>query len=76
MKTIDDALRVKWWYRANVKNPRDTVETIAKESGCSVATVRDGIAEAKRLLDMVEPMVEAGILQQDEDGRIRIVKQP
>ena len=66
---------VAWWYRVRVKHPADTVAQIATEAGCSEANIRDGIAEAERLLDGVQPALDAGLIEFDHrHGGLRVTK--
>lgn len=64
-------LFVKWLYRAEIKSPPDSLSELAKEFGCSQAEVREGITEAKRTLDQVQPMLDAGLIESDGRGGFR-----
>jgi hypothetical protein len=42
----------RWFYKARVANPVKSIRAVAFESKCDRSTVRDGIAEAERLLSI------------------------
>jgi hypothetical protein len=70
-------LIVSWLYRAEIKSPPDTISELAKEAGCSASEVRTGIAEAKHLLDQVQPALDAGVITQadlEDDLKRRLAR--
>ena len=67
-------LFVHWMYRNKVKSPPDSLSELAQEAGCSKAEVRAGIAEATRLLDMVQPSLDAGLIEVDPLAGIRLTE--
>jgi hypothetical protein len=74
----DDAERIRrsvtWMYRHTIKSPPDSVKEIARDEQVTVAVVKAGIAEAIRLLDQVQPALDAGLMEFDPARGIRLVE--
>lgn len=70
----DDPIKlfVHWLYRNKIKSPPDSLSELAREAGCSKAEVSAGIAEAERVLDQVQPALDAGLIEFDDRAGFRL----